>query len=35
MKFAVALSAICILLLTFLAIYLVKKIRSHSIPVIK
>jgi uncharacterized membrane protein YkvA (DUF1232 family) len=35
MKFAISLSAIWILLLTFLAIYLIKKISRHSISVIK
>lgn len=35
MKFAIALSAIWVLLLTFLAIYFIKKIHRHSIQVIK
>lgn len=35
MKFAIALSAIWVLLLTFLAIYFIKKIHRHSIHVIK
>jgi uncharacterized membrane protein YkvA (DUF1232 family) len=33
MKFAIVLSAIWIFLLTFFAIYLIKKIRRHNIPV--
>ena len=35
MKIAIALSAIGILLLTFLAVYLIKDIRRHSIHIIK
>jgi uncharacterized membrane protein YkvA (DUF1232 family) len=35
MKIAIALSAIWILLLTFFSIYLIKKIRRHSIRMIK